>query len=72
MGGFNADAEEGAGEGEDEDEDEDEDDHDDVCALCLCPGELLMCTSCPRVYHLACVEVSIHGRDGAGMDFIVF
>ena len=41
-----------------EEEEEEDDDHDDVCALCLGAGELLMCTSCPRVYHLACVEVS--------------
>ena len=32
----------------------DQDTHDDYCAVCDVGGELLMCDSCPRVYHLAC------------------
>jgi len=30
-------------------------DHDDICFECGCPGELLECDECPRVYHLVCL-----------------
>lgn len=33
------------------------DHHDETCSLCGGWGELLVCESCPRVYHLSCVEV---------------
>jgi hypothetical protein len=29
--------------------------HEDECAVCGLVGELLMCDSCPRVFHLECV-----------------
>ena len=29
--------------------------HDDICFECGCPGELLECDECPRVYHLVCL-----------------
>ena len=34
----------------------DEDEDEDVCAECGEAGELLMCDSCPLVYHLSCLD----------------
>eukprot|EP00045_Choanoeca_perplexa_P001164 m.18211 g.18211 ORF g.18211 m.18211 type:complete len:253 (+) comp10772_c0_seq1:75-833(+) len=31
-------------------------DHDDYCAVCKDTGQLLMCDTCPRVYHLECAQ----------------
>ncbi len=39
---------------EDEDEDGDETGHDSWCKLCRDGGDVILCDTCPCVFHLKC------------------
>lgn len=40
----------------DEDGDGYETDHQDYCEVCQQGGEIILCDTCPRAYHLVCLE----------------
>lgn len=40
----------------DEDADGYETDHQDYCEVCQQGGEIILCDTCPRAYHLVCLE----------------
>lgn len=42
--------------GEGEDGDGYETDHQDYCEVCQQGGEIILCDTCPRAYHLVCLE----------------
>jgi chromodomain-helicase-DNA-binding protein 4 len=31
-------------------------DHQDYCEVCQQGGEIILCDTCPRAYHLVCLE----------------
>uniref|UniRef100_A0A3Q2PPA0 Zinc finger PHD-type domain-containing protein n=1 Tax=Fundulus heteroclitus TaxID=8078 RepID=A0A3Q2PPA0_FUNHE len=33
-----------------------ETDHQDYCEVCQQGGEIILCDTCPRAYHLVCLE----------------
>ncbi|GMR60998.1 hypothetical protein PMAYCL1PPCAC_31193, partial [Pristionchus mayeri] len=35
---------------------DEEDDHQDFCEVCQQGGEIILCDTCPRAYHLVCVD----------------
>lgn len=39
-----------------EDGDGYETDHQDYCEVCQQGGEIILCDTCPRAYHLVCLE----------------
>ena len=41
---------------ETEDGDGYETDHQDYCEVCQQGGEIILCDTCPRAYHLVCLE----------------
>lgn len=40
----------------DEEGDGYETDHQDYCEVCQQGGEIILCDTCPRAYHLVCLE----------------
>uniref|UniRef100_A0A8B9TH67 DNA helicase n=1 Tax=Anas platyrhynchos TaxID=8839 RepID=A0A8B9TH67_ANAPL len=45
-----------AGPGPEEDGDGYETDHQDYCEVCQQGGEIILCDTCPRAYHLVCLD----------------
>ena len=45
-----------AGPGQEEDGDGYETDHQDYCEVCQQGGEIILCDTCPRAYHLVCLD----------------
>ncbi|GMS84761.1 hypothetical protein PENTCL1PPCAC_6936, partial [Pristionchus entomophagus] len=35
---------------------DDEEDHQDYCEVCQQGGEIILCDTCPRAYHLVCID----------------
>uniref|UniRef100_A0A5S6QHK0 Chromodomain-helicase-DNA-binding protein 3 n=1 Tax=Trichuris muris TaxID=70415 RepID=A0A5S6QHK0_TRIMR len=42
--------------GDDDDEDGYETDHQDYCEVCQQGGEIILCDTCPRAYHMVCLD----------------
>jgi hypothetical protein len=40
---------------------------DDECSECYCGGNMVMCDSCPRAFHLKCLA-TLGVKDGVGAD----
>lgn len=40
----------------DEDADGYETDHQDYCEVCQQGGEIILCDTCPRAYHMVCLD----------------